>query len=173
MLRAQDRCNVQENRCQNRTAMLDCEFFPTGAIRVSGDLGADYLIPCVNTANAVRAIEKFSRGARSAVSAFRIAKSKNDYVEYAMHVTGRRKKSGKKSKSKSCVEKPEEKCIAFATNRPDVDVKCYSERWMIETGFRMVENQRARTRSRSVAVRTPCFLHCLSCSALGFLQTPS
>ena len=35
-----------------------------------------------------------------AVSVFRIAKSKNDYVEYVMHITGRKKKS----KSESCVE---------------------------------------------------------------------
>ena len=32
---------------------------------------------------------------------------------------------------------------------------------MIETGFRMVENQRVRTRSRSVTVWTLCFLYSL------------
>ena len=143
------------------TVMLDREFFSTDVIRVLEDLGVDYLIPCVNTANVVKAIEEFSRGERPAVSVFRIAKSKNDYVEYTMHITGRKKKSRKKSKSESCVEKPEEKYIAFATNRPDIDLKRYSERWMIETGFRMVENQRVRTRSRSVTVRTLCFLYSL------------
>ena len=143
------------------TVMLDREFFSTDVIRMLGDLGVDYLIPCVNTANVVKAIEEFSRGERPAVSVFRIAKSKNDYVEYTMHITGRKKKSRKKSKSESCVEKPEEKYIAFATNRSDIDLKRYSERWMIETGFRMVENQRVRTRSRSVTVRTLCFLYSL------------
>ena len=143
------------------TVMLDREFFSTDVIRVLGDLGVDYLIPCVNTANVVRAIEEFSRGERSAVSVFRIAKSKNDYVEYVMHITGRKKKSRKKSRSEFCVEKPEEKYIVFATNRPDIDVKRYAKRWMIETGFRMVENQRVRTRSRSVTVRTLCFLYSL------------
>ena len=108
-----------------------------------------------------QAVEEFSRGERPAVSVFRIAKSKNDYVEYTMHITGRKKKSRKKSKSESCVKKPEEKYIAFATNRPDIDLKRYSERWMIETGFRMVENQRVRTRSRSVTVRTLCFRYSL------------
>ena len=143
------------------TVMLDREFFSTDVIRVLENLGVDYLIPCVNTAGVVRAIEEFSRGERPAVSVFRIAKSKNDYVEYTMHITGRKKKSRKKSKSESCVEKPEEKYIAFATNRPDIDLKRYSERRMIETGFRMVENQRVRTRSRSVTVRTLCFLYSL------------
>ena len=143
------------------TVMLDCEFFSTDVIRVLENLGVDYLIPCVNTAGVVRAIEEFFRGERPAVSVFRIAKSKNDYVEYTMRITGRKKKSRKKSKSESCVEKPEEKYIAFATNRSDIDLKRYSERWMIETGFRMVENQRVRTRSRSVTVRTLCFLYSL------------
>ena len=143
------------------TVMLDREFFSTDVIRVLEDLGVDYLIPCVNTAGVVKAIEEFSRGERPAVSVFRIAKSKNDYVEYTMHITGRKKKSKKKSKSESCVEKPEEKYIAFATNRSDIDLKRYSERWMIETGFRMIENQRVRTRSRSVTVRTLCFLYSL------------
>ena len=149
------------------TVMLDREFFSTDVIRMLENLGVDYLIPCVNTANVVKAIEEFSSGERPAVSVFRIAKSKNDYVEYTMHITGRKKKSKKKkskkkkSKSESCVEKPEEKYIAFATNRPDIDVKRYSERWMIETGFRMIENQRVRTRSRSVTVRTLCFLYSL------------
>ena len=143
------------------TVMLDREFFSTDVIRVLEDLGVDYLIPCVNTAGVVRAIEEFSRGERPAVSVFRIAKSKNDYVEYIMHITDRTKKSRKKSKSESCVKKPEEKYIAFATNRSDIDVKCYSERWMMETGFRMIENERVRTRSRSVTVRTLCFLYSL------------
>ena len=141
------------------TVMLDREFFSTDVIRVLEDLGVDYLIPCVNTANVIRAIEEFYRGERPAISVFRIAKSKNDYVEYVLHITKRTKK--RKKKSKSCVEKPEEKYIAFATNRFDIDVKRYSERWMIETGFRMIENQRVRTRSRSVNVRTLCFMYSL------------
>ena len=63
------------------TVMLDREFFSTDVIRVLENLGVDYLIPCVNTTNVVKAIEEFSRGERPAVSVFRIAKSKNDYVE--------------------------------------------------------------------------------------------
>lgn len=30
---------------------------------------------------------------------------------------------------------------------------------MIETGYRMIENRRVRTRSRLAAARTPCFLY--------------
>ena len=67
------------------TVMLDREFFSTDVIRVLEDLGVDYLIPCVNTANVVKAIGEFSRGERPAVSMFRIAKSKNDYVGIQAH----------------------------------------------------------------------------------------
>ena len=66
---------------------------------------------------------------------------------------------GRKAGSRE--EEPEERYIAFATNRPGIDVDRYAERWMIETGFRMVENERVRTRSRSVTVRTLCFLYSL------------
>ena len=41
------------------TVMLDREFFSTDVIRVLEDLGVDYLIPCVNTANVVKAIGSF------------------------------------------------------------------------------------------------------------------
>ena len=46
------------------TVMLDRKFSSTDVIRVLENLGADYLIPCANTACVVRAIEEFSRGER-------------------------------------------------------------------------------------------------------------
>ena len=120
-----------------------------------------YLIPCVNTPSVVDAITEFSKGERPPVSRFRITKSKNDYVEYTMIITERKRKGKKRRKTGSCEEEPEEQYIAFATNRPGIDVGRYAERWMMETGFRVVENERVRTRSRSVTVRTLCFLYSL------------
>ena len=143
------------------TVMLDREFFSTDVIRTLEELGVGYLVPCVNTPNVVDAITEFSKGERPQVSGFRITKSKNDYAEYAMIITERKRKSKKRRKAESCEEEPEERYIAFATNRPGIDVDRYAERWMIETGFRMVENERVRTRSRSVTVRTLCFLYSL------------
>ena len=143
------------------TVMLDREFFSTDVIRTLGELGVGYLVPCVNTPNVVDAITEFSKGERLPVSRFRITKSKNDYAEYTMIITERKRKSRKRRKAGSYEEEPEERYIAFATNRPGIDVDRYAERWMIETGFRMVENERVRTRSRSVTVRTLCFLYSL------------
>ena len=45
------------------TVMLDREFLLTDVIRVLENLGVDYLIPCVNTANVVKAIPSFPRRA--------------------------------------------------------------------------------------------------------------
>ena len=111
------------------TAMLDREFFSTDVIRTLGELGVGYLIPCVNTPNVVDAITEFSKGERPPVSGFRITKSKNDYAEYTMIITERKRKSKKRRRAGFCEEEPEERYIAFATNRPGIDVDRYAERW--------------------------------------------
>ena len=73
------------------------------------------------------------------------AKSKNDYAEYAMIITERKRKSKKRRKNPAAADR-----VCHKQAEIDVD---NAERWMIETGFRMVENERVRTRSRSVTVR--------------------
>ena len=75
-----------------------------------------------------------------------------------MIITVRKKQKRKKKKGEP---KPEERYIAFATNRPKICTDRYAERWMIETGYRMVENERVRTRSRNVTFRTYCFFYSL------------
>ena len=67
----------------------------------------------------------------------------------------------KRKKKTGSPEKPEEKYIAFATNMPGINVDYYARRWMIETGYRMAEKQRARTRSKNETVRALCFLYTL------------
>ena len=140
------------------TVMLDRGFFSADVIRVLEELGVGYLIPCTNTSKVIEAIRDFYLGTRNPVSRFRITKSKNDYAEYAMIITVRKKQKRKKKKGEP---KPEERYIAFATNRPKICTDRYAERWMIETGYRMVENERVRTRSRNVTFRTYCFFYSL------------
>ena len=149
-----------DNGIKIELAMLDREFFSTDVIRALDEMNVGYLMPCRNTANVIKAIGEFANGERPAVSESRIAKSKNDSAGYTMIITERKRKSRRKGKG-SDKEKPEEKYIAFATNRPKKDIERYSERWTIETGFRMVENERVRTRSRSPTIRTFCFLYSL------------
>ena len=42
---------------------------------------------------------------------------------------------------------PWEKYIAFATNDPGIDMAEYAKRWGPETGYRQMEDVRAKTRS--------------------------
>ncbi len=144
----------RDNRVRIGVAMLDREFFSTDVIRTLHETGVDFLMPCVNTTNVIRAIAQFDRGERMAVSRFRIAKTKNDYEEYTMIITKRKRKS-----RKSGGKKPEEEYIAFATSVPGIKPDLYSKRWVIETGYRMVESQRVRTRSTSSTARLFCFLY--------------
>ncbi len=145
-----------EKKVRIGIAMLDREFFSTDVIRTIDGMGIRYLMPCINTASVTCAIEEFACGRRLAASRFRITKSKHDYAEYTMIITKRtrKRKTGKP-------EKPEEKYIAFATNMPGINVDYYARRWMIETGYRMAEKQRAKTRSKNETIRALCFLYTL------------
>ena len=48
---------------------------------------------------------------------------------------------------------PEDNYQPFSTSRPGIDVEEYGKRWGIETGYKMIEDVRARTRSESPHVR--------------------
>ena len=138
-----------------RTVLLDREFFSVRVIGVLDRAGVGYLMPCTNTDGVVTAIREFAAGRRPAVSTHAIRRSKNEYATYTMIITKRRRRRSKKPASAN----PEDIYIAFATNRPGINVNRYARRWMIETGYRMIENQRVRTRSRTVAARLLCFLY--------------
>ena len=138
-----------------RTVLLDREFFSVGVIGVLERAGVGYLMPCPNTDGVVGAIREFAAGRRPAISTHTIRRSRNEYITYTMIIAKRRRRKSKKQAS----AKPEDVYIAFATNRPGIHLEKYARRWMIETGYRMIENQRVRTRSRTVAARTLCFLY--------------
>lgn len=137
-----------------RNVLLDREFFSTDVIRALDGAGVGYLMPCTNTSGVVGAIRGFARGERPAVSGHSIKKSNGQTATFTMVITRRKRRRRKKGDPN-----PENAYIAFATNRPDIDVEWYGRRWMVETGYRMIENQRVRTRSRKVAARTLCFLY--------------
>ena len=78
-------------------------------------------------------------------------------VSYTMTITERKKKKKKKDDDDELL--PHEKYIGFATNVPDVDPDSYGNRWGIETGYRMIENTRAKTHSKNPAARLLCFVY--------------
>ncbi len=67
----------------------------------------------------------------------------------------------KKIKRNTGNKEPKEKYIGFATNSPNVNVRKYAKRWGIETGYKMIESLRPRTRSTNMASREFCFLYAI------------
>ena len=45
---------------------------------------------------------------------------------------------------------------------PDIDVRVYGHRWVVETSYSKVEAMRPRTRSRNKGARLFCFLYALA-----------
>ena len=101
------------------------------------------------------------RAGGRAVSTHAIRRSRNEYITYTMIIAKRRRRKSKKQASAS---NPEDVYIAFATNRPGIHLEKYARRWMIETGYRMIENQAgcARAAGRSRPGRSASCTRCSS-----------
>ena len=147
--------------CSIRAVLLDREFFSTRVFEALEKMGVGYLVPCKNTDVVVGAIAEFAAGRRPAVSELYITNADGVSVRYTIIITERKKRRKKSSKEKSdgADPRPEEKFIGFATNMQLQDAELYSKRWGIETGYRMIEEMRARTRSTNAVSRIFCFLY--------------
>ena len=135
-----------------RLALFDREFFTTGTISLMNRLDIGYLMPCRNTKGVVDALDEFHEFKRSGKSEYRIS-NKEESAPYTM-IIARRTRAMEKIPNL-----PKEKYIGFATNRPSIDLKEYTSRWAIETGYAMIESIRPRTRSRNRSARLVCFLY--------------
>ncbi len=136
--------------------MLDREFFTVGVMGALGYMDIKYMVPCRNMDSVVDAIAEFAADKRSRVSEFTITGGGGMEVPYTMIITERKKK--KKGKDDGELP-PLERCIGFATNTPDVDPDWYGNRWGIETGYRMIEDTRAKTHSKNPIARLLCFVY--------------
>ena len=150
------------------TVLLDREFFSTGVLEVLDELNVTYLMPCTNTKGVINALNEFAAGKRQRVSE-NYLKGSGRCIPYTIIIDRRKKEkkaSSKKDKKKDINNKkeppaPEEMFIGFATNDASMDIAKYSSRWGIETGYAMVENMRAKTRSRDAGARLLCFMYSL------------
>ena len=149
--------------CNTRAVLLDCEFFSTRVFEALGKMGARYLAPCKSTDIVVDAIAEFAAGRRPAVSEMCTTYAYGVSVRYAMIIAERRKKKKKSGKENSDEGEgdlaPKEKFIGFVTNMQLKDSERYPKRVGIKTGYRMMEEARARTRSTKTASRIFCFLY--------------
>lgn len=117
-----------------RPVLLDREFFTAEAIRALNDLGLDYLMLCSNRLGVVSAIREFAGGTLTAVSENHIS-GEGGFVPYTLVIEERRRRK----KNPKPDPPPEEKYIGFATSIPDIDVRVYGHRWVVETGYSKVE----------------------------------
>ncbi len=150
------------------TVMSDREFFSTAVPQAFADMNIKYLVPCRNTPAVTEAVGEFARGERDAVSDMHITDGGGNRVPYTAIITERRRRRKKGAPYEDAdldrfghgpEEPPHKKYIAFATNDPGIDVGEYSGRRGIETGYRMIESARPRTRSKSPEVRAFCFVY--------------
>lgn len=137
--------------------MADREFFSTSVMGLLTDANIDYIIPCRNTDTVVGEISRFAAGLRGSRAGVCISDGK-DSVPYT-GVIVERKKCADGGDCDDPDLPPHERYIMFATNDPDLDVEEYSGRWGIETGYRMVEHARPKTRSKNPELRAFCFLY--------------
>ena len=155
--------------------LLDREFHSTDVIRTLDSMGVRYLIPGINTGPVKKALAHHASTGSKKVSKMSISNTENVSTSYYGVIVPRKRVSKKKKEKKE--PKPEEKFIMFATNAPWIDVEKYAMRWGIETGYRMVENTRAKTSSVGVALRMIYFAYALLmynmwvCANVGLAQS--
>ena len=135
--------------------LVDRGFFSVGSISEIESLGLDYVMPCTRTAKVKDALASFAAGTLGSVSKQEMKSSSKASIRYDMVIEPKKKRRNKES------ERPEDKYVAFATNTPWTDMEEYGRRWGIETGYRMVENARAKTSSVKKPARIFCFLYSL------------
>ncbi len=123
---------------------LDRGFYSTAVISCLQKAGFKWIMPCPNTPHVKDALSEFAAGSHGEKSKATITRTAKDECEYDMIIVPRRARREKKEGEEY---EPWEEYIAFATNDPELDVAEYAKRWGIETGYRQIEDVRAKTRS--------------------------
>ena len=135
-----------------RCFLMDREFFSAYVLNNMNSDNQRYVVPCKNTYNVVDALNEFDRRIRDGTSNVTL-EGKDVSVKYVMVIE---KRTSRKDKSPDAEAK--ERYIGFAANSNETDVAAYLKRWGIETGYRMIENLRLKTRSTRPAARLFCFV---------------
>ena len=126
--------------------LLDREFFATDVIHLLKTEGKTFLIPCKKTSIVKKYLDEFRKGKRDKVSQGIITDKNDNYEKYTIIIT-RAVKDGKKQ------------LHAFATNNENIDIEKYKRRWVIETGYRNIDDMRLKTSSRDSRVRLLLFIY--------------
>ncbi len=122
--------------------LFDREFYVAEIFAKFQNTTYKFLTPCKNTAYVKNCIREYQQGLRSRISQAKITNGKGLTVPFTMIITKNRKG----------------KLMAYATNDPDIDISIYASRWIIESGYRDLEQMRLKMQSKSESVRFMLFL---------------
>ena len=134
-----------------RGILMDREFFSVSVLDVMDKTKQKYLTPCRNTYNVVAALNEFDAKMRDRTSEC-FLENQEASVKYVMMIAKRTA-----CRKKDSDAKPSERFIGFAANSNELDVAAYKRRWGIETGYRMIEDVRMKTRGKNPGARFLCF----------------
>ena len=124
--------------------LMDREFLTTQILQLLQGRGYTFLTICQNNAKTRRYLEEYKQGKRKRVSKRTISNGKGLSMDYYM-IIEEIEKDGKID------------YIPFATNNPRIDTKKYAKRWVIETGYRVVDKMRLPTTTKNESVRDLLF----------------
>ena len=118
-------------------------------------------IPCKHADTAADALREYARGARIRVSELAVRGGGGIHEPAHTAIITERRRRGRGADP----EAPEQRYIAFATNRPDTGPGGYGRRWNIEVGCRIPEGRAGRDAAHGA--RGP---HVLPCVLVPVLQ---
>ncbi len=144
--------SVKKTGAKIRLVLLDREFFSVDTIIALLNNNVTYLMPCRNSSGIIAALREYDKNTRNTTSQATL-QGHTGMVNFTMRI--------EKRKNNKDATMPEQKFIGFATNAPTIDVKKYTKRWGVETGYRLVETMRAKTRIQDMAARMLCFYYSL------------
>ena len=136
---------------------MDREFFSVDVMNRLKKMRQNFLVPCRLNPGIKKALAEYDRHERKAVSTYTMG-SEDMGATFTLVILP-------KADPKS--SKVEDKYIAFATNMQDalwnisIIPEEYRKRWGIETGYKEVEQLRARTTSRNHSLRLLYFYYAL------------
>ena len=132
----------------------DSEFCSVGVLNLIRRHGLDWLMRMQNSGKTKRFARMIEQEGHGREFADTMKSSAGETCTHTVIMADRRvpvRRNLKNGKKKE--DFPEDNYQPFSTSRPGIDVEEYGKRWGIETGYKMIEDVRVRTRSESPDVR--------------------
>ena len=135
--------------------LADSEFCSVAVLNLIKRYGLDWLMRMQNSAKTKKFARMIAEEGHGREFADTMKSSRTgETCDHTVIMADRRvpvRRNLKKGEKKE--DFPEDDYQPFSTSRPGIDVEEYGKRWGIETGYKMIEDVRARTRSESPDIR--------------------